>query len=221
MKETFQIKTVTRNDAGKGASRRLRKEGMVPGIIYGGGKDPEMVASNHNDLIQHLDQEAFYSHILEVAVDDGKAQNVVLKDLQRHPSKPFVTHFELLRVVDTDRIKMHVPLHFLGESDGPGLKEGGVISHNMSDIEIICQAKDLPEYIEIDVSAMEIGDMTHLSEITLPEGVEIVVLTHEGGYDAPVVSLHTAHIESEEMDEEEGGEEGAGESESESEGEEG
>lgn len=203
MKETFQINAVARGDAGKGASRRLRKAGLVPGIIYGGDKDPQMVATSHNELIQHLDHEAFYSHILAVTVD-GAAQKVVLKDLQRHPSKPFVTHFDLQRVSDTDRIKMHVPLHFIGENTAPGVKKGGALSHHMADIEVTCQAKDLPEYIEVDASAMEVGDMIHLSELALPEGLEIVVLTQEGGYDAPVISIHSGHGGSDETEEEEG-----------------
>jgi large subunit ribosomal protein L25 len=178
---------------------------MVPGIIYGGGVDPEMFATKHNELIQHLDHEAFYSHILTVNMD-GKAQKVVLKDLQRHPSKPFVTHVDLLRVAETDRIKMHVPLHFLNEDTAPGVKAGGQVSHTMTDVEVICAAKDLPEYIEVDLGAMNVGDIVHLTELKLPEGVALVALSHgdEADHDAAVVSIHAARGGAAEPTEEEG-----------------
>jgi large subunit ribosomal protein L25 len=201
----FNIQAVARSDKGKGASRRLRREGLVPGIIYGGGKDPEMIATLHNKLLQHLEHEAFYSSILNVEVD-GKVQRVVLKDLQRHPAKPFVLHFDLQRVADTDRIKMNVPLHFMGEDSAPGVKAGGAISHAMVDLEIICEARNLPEYIEVDVSGMEVGDMLHLSDLKLPEGVEIVALSHGDSHDHDelVVAIHAkgAAASSEEGEEE-------------------
>jgi large subunit ribosomal protein L25 len=205
MQENFEISAVPRGDQGKGASRRLRRDGMVPGIIYGGDKAPEMFATRHNELIQHLDHEAFYSHILTVRLD-GKSQKVVLKDLQRHPSKPFVMHLDLLRVAESDRIKMHVPLHFVNESTAPGVKAGGQISHAVSDVEVFCAAKDLPEFIEVDVGAMDIGDIIHLSELKLPEGVTLVALSHgdEESYDVPVVSIHTPRGAGSEEEEEDG-----------------
>lgn len=191
MQENFEIAAVSREDQGKGASRRLRRQGMVPGIIYGGGKDPQMFATKHTELLQHLDHEAFYSHILTVKVD-GKTQKVVLKDLQRHPAKPFVTHLDLLRVADSDRIKMHVPLHFANESTAPGVKAGGLVSHTMADVEIICAAKDLPEYIEVDLGEMNVGDIIHLTDLKLPEGVALLALSHGdvSEHDAAVVSIH-------------------------------
>ena len=195
MKDSFQIDATPRSDTGKGASRRLRREGLVPGIIYGGGQDPQMVSTVHNKLAQALDNEAFYSHILKVDVN-GQSDKVVLKDLQRHPSKPFIMHFDLLRVSDTDRIKMFVPFHFPGEDVAPGVKAGGMVSHHQSGTDIICQAKDLPEYIEIDISEMELGDTVHLSEVKLPEGVELVSLTADN--DVAVVSVHTAKVAEEE-----------------------
>jgi len=191
MSQTFTITAVSRDDKGKGASRRLRREGLVPGIVYGGGKDPQMIATPHNKLVQHLEHEAFYSSILELELD-GNTERVVLKDLQRHPAKPFILHFDLQRVADTDRIRMHVPLHFVGEDKAPGIKAGGKIHHALIDLEVICAAKDLPEYIEVDVSGMNVGDMIHLTDLKLPEGVEIVALTHgdEAAHDEAVVSLH-------------------------------
>ena len=193
MQENFEISAVSRGDQGKGASRRLRREGLVPGIIYGGGKDPQMFATRHNELLQHLEHEAFYSHILTVNLD-GKVQKVVLKDLQRHPSKPFVQHLDLLRVAEGDRIKMHVPLHFINESTAPGVKAGGQVSHNLTDVEVICEARDLPEYIEVDLGSMQVGDIVHLTELKLPAGVSLVALTHgdPAEHDAPVVSIHSA-----------------------------
>ena len=187
MQENFQIDAITRNDTGKSASRHLRREGMVPGIIYGGGKDPQMVSAPHNKLALNLEQEAFYSRILKVNVD-GQSEKVVLKDLQRHPSKPFITHFDLLRVSDTDRIKMFIPFHFLGEDIAPGVKAGGIISHNMSDIEVSCLPKDLPEFIEIDISALDMGQSMHLSEVALPKGVE---LAHATDANNPVAAIHS------------------------------
>jgi len=188
MQETFEINAVSRSAQGKGASRRLRREGLVPGIVYGGDKTPELVATKHNELIRHLQHEAVYSHILTVNVDGAK-QKVVLKDLQRHPAKPFVIHFDLLRVADTDRIKMHVPLHFLGEDVAPGVKQGGRAFHHFTDVEVVCQAQDLPEYIEVDLSGMGIGDIVHLSDLQMPEGVEVLALTQGADHDDAVVVI--------------------------------
>jgi len=189
MQETFELDAVVRSDAGKGASRRLRRTGMVPGIIYGAGKEPQMFATMHSELIRHLEHEAFYSHILTVKLD-GKAQKVVLKDMQRHPSKPFVTHLDLLRVSADEKLRMHVPLHFTGEAVAPGIKiEGGQFLHNMTDVEVICLPANLPEYIEVDVSQMHIGDLLHLSEIALPEGVELTAPATGGDHDTAVVHL--------------------------------
>ena len=211
MQENFEIKAVSRDVQGKGASRRLRREGLVPGIIYGGDTEPQMIATQHNELLLHLEHEAFYSHILTVNLD-GKAQKVVLKDLQRHPAKPFVLHLDLLRVSDKDRIKMHVPLHFLNEDTCPGVKAGGKISHVMTDVEVICAAKDLPEFIEVDMAGMNVGDTIHLSELNMPEGVEVLALTHGDGHDTGVVAIHAAKGGADEAEEaaegEEGGEEG-------------
>jgi large subunit ribosomal protein L25 len=188
MQENFELNAVARSDAGKGASRRLRREGMVPGIIYGGDAEPEMIATKHNELIQHLEHEAFYSHILTVKVD-GKTQKVILRDLQRHPAKPFVTHIDLQRVSAKDPIKMNVPLHFIGEDAAPGVKAGGEVSHNLVDVEVICLPANLPEYIEVDISGMDVGDVLHMSNLNLPAGVELTAQVDEE-HDQPVVAIH-------------------------------
>ena len=209
MQENFEIVGVSRDDQGKGASRRLRREGMVPGIVYGGGKDPSAFATKHSDLLHHLEHEAFYSHILTLKVGDS-AEKVVLKDLQRHPSKPFVIHLDLLRVADSDRIKMHVPLHFINEQTAPGVKAGGQLSHVVTDVEIICAAKDLPEFIEVNVGALEVGQAIHLSDLQLPNGVTLVAFSRGDveGQDRAVVAIHAsrggAEAEEGEGEEEEG-----------------
>jgi large subunit ribosomal protein L25 len=191
MSVSFELEAVSRSDTGKGASRRLRKTGMVPGIVYGAGKDPEMISVAHNELIQHLEHEAFYSHVLSLNVD-GNDQNVVLKDLHRHPSKPFVLHLDLLRVSDDEKIKMHVPLHFLNETKAVGVKAGGQLSREITDVEISCLPKDLPEFIEVDLMNLNVGESIHLSQINLPKGVEILQLALGEDHDVAVVAIHAA-----------------------------
>jgi large subunit ribosomal protein L25 len=206
MSDTFTIDAQPRGDEGKGASRRLRRQGLVPGIIYGGTKKPEMISLVHNELAQHLEHEAFYSHILTVNVGD-KAQQVILKDLQRHPAKPFVMHVDFQRVSAKKKLKTHVPIHFVGEDVAPGIKTGGAASHHVTDVEITCLPKDLPEYIEVDLSQMEVGDSVHLSELQLPAGVEIPALSQGPEQDLVVVNIHAGHG-SMEVEEEEGTEVG-------------
>lgn len=187
----FKLSLETRQDKGKGASRRLRHSDMVPGIIYGDGKEPAAVAIAHKDLAYQLDNEAFYSHILDVTVDDGKAENVVLKDLQRHPSKARIMHFDLMRVNANEKITMHVPIHFTGEDVAPGVKlQGGNVSHHAIDVEISCLPKDLPEFLTVDISELKVGEAAHLSDIAVPEGVTVVALTHGAEHDQPVASIH-------------------------------
>ncbi len=194
----YDIDATLRAEAGKGASRRLRSSGLVPGIVYGGHKDPSLIVVNHNDLVRRLEHEAFYSHVLTLKVE-GKSESVVLKDLQRHPAKPFVTHVDFLRISAEETIRMQVPLHFINEDTCPGVKMGGTASHNMNEIEIICLPKDLPEFLTVDMTGLEIGQTIHINELVMPEGVELV---HTLDPMAPVVSVQGAR--SEEEDEEEG-----------------
>lgn len=205
MNENFVIEAVSRDVQGKGASRRLRREGMVPGIIYGGGTEPQMFAVKHSDLIQHLDHEAFYSHILNVKVD-GKSERAVLKDLQRHPSKPFVTHVDLLRVKMNESIRMTVPLHFEGEEACVGLKAGGMLLKAMVDLEVDCLPGDLPEYIAVDISGLEIGDAVHLSQLQVPQGVSIVGIEQLEEENDPLVVSVEAQRAAEESEEAEAAE---------------
>ena len=185
----FQLNAELRTDMGKGASRRLRRAGKVPGILYGGKKDPAAVTFPHKDLAKSLEHEAFYSHILTVNLD-GKAERAVLKDLQRHPFKPLIMHLDLQRVTDTDKIRVHVPLHFIGEDVAPGVKlRNGIVNHLMKHVDVTCLAKDLPEYIEVDVSPLDVGESVHLSDLKLPSGVEIPGLVAGSEHDLPVVAI--------------------------------
>jgi large subunit ribosomal protein L25 len=211
MSISFEIKAETRDDMGKGASRRLRRAGLVPAIIYGAHKEPTMISLAHNELIKSLEHEAFYSHVLDLKLG-SKKEKVVLKDLQRHPSKPFILHVDFQRVSAKEKLRMHVPLHFINEDKAPGVKQGGRASHTLTDIEVSCLPKDLPEYIEVDMSEIEIGQVIHLSELTLPKGVEIPALAQGAEQDAVVVTIHSGKIaEEEEEAEGEAGEEAAGE----------
>jgi len=189
MQIDFTVNAETRSDVGKGASRRLRREGKVPAVLYGSGKEPQSLTVGHDDFMHHLEHEAFYSHILTVNVD-GKKQKAVLKDLQRHPSKPKIMHVDFLRVGEADVISMHIPVHFTNEEACVGVKAGGLVSHLMTAVDISCKAKDLPEYLEVDVAALDVGGSIHLSEIQLPAGVEIPSLALGADHDLPVGSVH-------------------------------
>jgi len=200
MSASLDVNAQVRRDAGKGASRRLRRQGLVPAIVYGADRAPEMITLVHNELARHLEQEAFYSQILDLKVGD-KTEKVVVKDLQRHPAKPFVLHVDFQRVSAKEKIRVTIPLHFLNEDSSKGAKLGGLVSHNLTEIEVSCLPDDLPQYVEIDVAEMTIGDILHLSKIPLPEGV---TLAHAPDTDVPVLIIHGAQVREE--GEEEGGE---------------
>jgi large subunit ribosomal protein L25 len=189
MSESFVIEAEPRTDLGKGASRRLRQEGKVPGVIYGAGKEPASISLEQNVLLHQLENEAFFSHILTVKVGK-KEEQAILKDLQRHPSKPIVLHVDLQRVSAKEKIRVHVPLHFLNEDSAPGVKAGGLVSHHITEVEVSCLPKDLPEFIEVDLGGMDLDTNVHLSDISLPSGVELVELSHGEGHDQSVVTIH-------------------------------
>ncbi len=194
MATSFELSAESRDDTGKGASRRLRRTGKIPAILYGAGEAPLSLMLNHNAFMHHLENEAFYSHILSVKVN-GKVVKAVLKDLQRHSHKPSVLHVDLQRISAKEKLRMHVPLHFIGEDAAVGVKKsGGVISHLMMDVEISCLPKHLPEYIEVDVSNLEINESLHLSDIQLPDGVDIVTLLHSSEHDTSIISIHPPRI---------------------------
>ena len=200
MKDVFIVKAQSRTDTGKGASRRLRHAGLVPGIVYGAHQDPEMVSLVHSDLVQHLDHEAFYSHILTLKID-GKSEQVIIKDLQRHPGKPFVMHADFLRVSAKEKLRTQVPLHFVGEEAAPGVKAGGVVSRLVTEAEVSCLPGDLPEFIEVDISGLEMGGAVMLSELVLPKGVELPALAQDEPQDMQVVSIHAPQTGADEEEE--------------------
>lgn len=190
MRPDFDLIAELRDDQGKGASRRLRHQGKVPAILYGGGRPPRALAFDHNKLLQQLDHESFYSSILTIKVND-KTQAAILKDVQRHPAKRHILHVDMQRIVEDEKIRMNVPLHFVGDQAAPGVKlGGGSVSKVMTDVEVSCLPRDLPEYLEVDISQMQLDDMLYLSDIKLPEGVEIIELAHGEEHDQAIVSVH-------------------------------
>ncbi len=190
MSDQFEVQAELREDMGKGASRRLRRlADLVPAIIYGGDKDPQPLTIVRKDLEKSLENEAFYSHVLSVNVG-GDVQKAILKDLQRHPAKDSVMHADFLRVDDKVAIKMHVPIHFLNEESCHGVKmQGGIIQHQETDIEVQCLPGDIPEYIEVDMAAVETGQIVHLSDVTLPAGVTSVALALGEDHDLAIASV--------------------------------
>jgi len=198
MSESFEVSAESRTDQGKGASRRLRRDGKVPGVIYGAGKDPVSITVDHNELFHHLENEAFYSHILSVKLDGKKGQDAILKDMQRHPSKPIVLHVDFLRVDAKQKLRVNVPIHFINEDKAPGVDEGGLVTHSQTEVAVLCLPKNLPEYIEADLGALEMDATFHLSEIVLPEGVELVELGHGDGHDQVVAAIHMPRAAKEE-----------------------
>ena len=188
MVDNFDLIAEFREDQGKGASRRLRHKGKVPAIIYGAGRPPRSLMFDLNKVLKRLENESFYSSILNIKVGE-KSQPAILKDLQRHPAKHIIMHMDLQRIVEDEEIKMNIPLHFLGEEVSPGVREGGSISKLINDVEISCLPKNLPEYLEVDVSKLELDEMLHLSDIKLPEGVEILGLVAGDENDQGIVSV--------------------------------
>ena len=191
MSTDFTIHAKGREDTGKGASRRLRRlAGEVPAIVYGGKKAPAQISLSQKDITKALENEAFYSHIISLEVD-GKSEDVIIKDLQRHPAKAYVMHMDFFRVSKTTKLQTRAPLHFINEEECVGVKlGGGLIAHSMTDIEISCLPKDLPEYIEVDMAEVELGATVHLSDIKLPKGVESVALSHGDDHDLPVAAVN-------------------------------
>ena len=216
MSQKFDLIAEIREGQGKGASRRLRREGKVPAIIYGAGRPPRQLAFDHNRVIQQLENESFYSSILSIKVGE-KTQAAIVKDIQRHPAKARIMHMDFQRIVEDEKIKMNVPIHYLNTEDADGVKTGGgSVSQLITDVEVSCLPKDLPEYFEVDIIDLELNEMMHLSDIKVPEGVEIPQLAQGPENDHAIVSIHVikaAPIEEDEVEAVEGeeGEAAAGE----------
>ncbi len=202
MSDQFELQAEVREDMGKGASRRLRRfADQVPAIIYGGSKDPQPLTLIRKDLEKALENEAFYSHVLSIKVGKTK-EKAILKDLQRHPAKDSVMHADFLRVDDKVAIKVNVPIHFMNEESSVGVKtQGGIVQHQNTDIEILCLPADIPEYIEVDMAEIETGQIVHLSDVTLPEGVTSVALALGEDHDLAIASIIAPKGMSEEEEE--------------------
>ncbi len=192
MRISFELAAEFRDGQGKGASRRLRHAGRVPAILYGGHAEPRAITLDHQKLMTLIDNEKFYSSIINIVVGEKK-QAAIVKDLQMHPARARIVHVDMQRVVETEKIRIHIPIHFKGESVSPGVKsQGGVVSHRIADVEVLCLPKDLPDFIELDLSKMEMNESKHLSELPLPEGVTIPSIAKG---DAVVVSIHPPRAE--------------------------
>ena len=190
MAHQFSLAAETRRDAGKGASRRLRREGKIPGIMYGGGQAPTGVAFDANALHRNMAQEAFLSSILNVTLD-GKNLQAIVRDYQAHPAKRAILHLDLQRIVATEKLRMTIPLHFINAEQSPGVKLGGAsVSHLLTELEVSCLPQDLPEYIEIDIAPMQLNEMLHIRDLKLPKGVDVPGFLANSDSDLPVVHVH-------------------------------
>jgi large subunit ribosomal protein L25 len=190
MSDAFEVQAEIREDKGKGASRRLRRlADKIPAILYGGTGEPKSLTLIRKDLEHALENEAFYSHIITIDVS-GSKEKAILKDLQRHPARNQVMHADFLRVSDDVKVKMNVPIHFNNEDLCHGVKmEGGIIQHSVTEIEVQCLPADIPEYVEVDMLDVMVGDILHITDIKLPEGVESVALAHGTDHDLAIASI--------------------------------
>ena len=193
----FTLNAEARSDLGKGASRRLRRNaGLIPAVVYGGEKAPQSLTLELREISKLLENEAAFSHVITLNVGAAK-ETVLIKALQRHPSKGFVMHADFQRVVAGQKLTAHVPLHFINEASAVGVKVGGgEISHVIAEVEVSCLPKDLPEFIEVDLAKVELGQIVHLSDLKLPKGVELVQLAH--GNDLAVANIHASRVVKEE-----------------------
>ncbi len=215
MKNSFVFEAENRLSVGTASARVLRHTNQVPAVIYGGGKPPVLLSLDHNSVIKRLENEAVYSHILKLRIN-GQEEGVVLKDLQRHPSKPIILHLDFQRVSESQKLRVRVPLHFVGEDKSVGVKKGGVVTHTMTELEVTCLPSNLPEFIEVDLGSVDIGQSVSISDIKTPDGV--VVLTHGEKHEVTVASIQLPRVESSEESESEAGDgDSDGESEAEAE----
>ncbi len=200
----FILEATARADVGKGASRRLRRlAGEIPAIIYGADQEPTAITLKHKDILHSTENEAFFSHIITIKVD-GKDESVVIKDLQRHPAKPKIMHADFMRVSADQAIQVKVPLHFVNEDKAIGVKqEGGIINHLMNELEISCLPGKLPEYIEVFMAELKVGESIHIADLALPEGVTSVELSHGEEHNLPVAACVLPRSAAEEESEDE------------------
>lgn len=187
------FKAELRKGTGTGDARRLRRAGKIPAVVYGGGAEPVALVLKHNEVVKKLENDATYSHLLTLDVE-GREERVVLKALQRHPSRPVIMHMDFQRVSTSEKIRVHVPLHFINQETSVGVKKGGVITHNLVDVEVACLPDRLPEHIDVDMAEVDVGESIHLSDLKLPEGVEIVALLQGPEHDLPVAVIQPGRL---------------------------
>lgn len=188
MSVKFELNAELRSEKGTGASRRLRRAGKVPAILYGAGKDPVSLSIEHDPLWHHTHHEAFFTSVLTIKIDGKIADQAIVRDLHMHPYKPRVSHLDLQRISATERLHLPVPLHFIGQETAPGVKlEGGLVAHLMTEVDVSCLPSQLPEFLTVDVSNLHVGDSVHLSNLTLPDGVVLTDLTH--GNDLAIATI--------------------------------
>lgn len=203
MSNVFEFVAESRGQSGTSAARGVRRQGKVPAVIYGGHAEPRMLTLSHNEVVKRLEHEAVYSHVLDVTVD-GKTEKAILKGVQRNPARFQILHLDFLRVSMSEAIKVHVPLHFINEATSVGGKKGGIATHSMVDVEVTCLPSALPEYIEVDLAKLDIGETLHLSDLVLPAGVEIVILLQGAEHNLPVVSMMASKASKEDVAEDAG-----------------
>jgi len=208
MSNMIDVAAKSRADKGKGASRRLRRQNLVPAILYGAEDDPQTIQLNHNEVVKHLENDAFYSQLLMVSVDGGEPVRSLLRDIQRHPFKQQILHMDFQRVVAGALLSVTVPIRWMNEENCIGVKQdGGIINHIENELTVMCLPRDIPEFLEVDMENVEIGQSLSISDITFPEGVKSADLEQEQDKAIAAVSVTRAVVEEEETTEE--GEEGA------------
>ena len=186
---SYSLDAVLRTDEGKGASRRLRRTGRIPAVVYGGEGEAVSISLAENQLVRHLQDEQFYSAIINLKLDSG-SEKVLLRDLQRHPARPVVLHADLLRVNSKEKVKITVQLHYINEESAAGVKlDGGRVTKSMMDVEIYCLVKDIPEFIEVDLIDLKMGESVHLSDLKLPKNVDSVQLELGEGHDLAIATI--------------------------------
>lgn len=191
---SLELNATLRGDKGKGASRRLRHANTLPAIVYGGGKDAVSITLQQKDIQHKLPDESFYSQVLSLNVE-GKAEDVLIRDIQHHPYKMEVMHMDFIRVDAKKVVHIFSQLHFIGEDVSPGIKsEGGVVNHVITEVELECLPKNIPDFIEVDLSEMHVGDVVHLSDLKLPKGVEVLTLKQGEEHDTAVVGMHVRKV---------------------------
>jgi large subunit ribosomal protein L25 len=198
---SFELNATLREDQGKGASRRLRYANLLPAIVYGGGTDPVSITLLQKDIQHKLPDESFYSQVLSLSIE-GKAEDVLIRDIQHHPYKMEVMHMDFIRIDAKKVVHVFSQLHFSGEEVAPGVKsEGGVVNHIITEVEVECLPANIPEFIAVDLSEMHVGDIIHLSDLKMPEGVEVLALKQGEEHDTAVAGMHIRKVAEEVEDE--------------------